>query len=133
MEITLSNLTEILLQWWDFMDEDCTAQRHEYTREEQKELIDRFFLKIKLTSEKNESNLTEINFIAQQISDKEAKEAGYMCAPRWLVTNEEHQAKMLEKGMKAFEEWKKDELATQKIRDEYSYKEYTILNTTKKI
>lgn len=32
----------ILLRWWDFMREDCTANRNEYTEEEQIELINQF-------------------------------------------------------------------------------------------
>jgi hypothetical protein len=38
-------MEEILKAWWDFMDENSTASRYEYTEQEQRELIDSFLAK----------------------------------------------------------------------------------------
>lgn len=34
-----------IIDWWDFMDEDCTANRKDYTEQEQSELLEKFFNK----------------------------------------------------------------------------------------
>ena len=40
--VVSGSLHNTLLKWWDFMDEDCTAHRNEYTEQEQNELLQRF-------------------------------------------------------------------------------------------
>ena len=36
------NISDLLKKWWDFMDEDCTAYRKEYTEDEQIDIINNF-------------------------------------------------------------------------------------------
>jgi hypothetical protein len=38
------SMRDLLFKWWDFMDTDCTANRNEYSEQEQNELFDRFKL-----------------------------------------------------------------------------------------
>jgi len=62
-----------------------------------------------------------IDFLAQLLNDKKARQQGYTASTRWLCTREDLREECKQEVLKEFEEWKEDELVAKKNRDEINH------------
>lgn len=63
-------------------------------------------------------NLTPIDFIAQNLSDQQSKQEGYVAAPRWMALREDLKIKYRKLAEDMFEDWKKEEISSKQAREE---------------
>ena len=65
-----------------------------------------------------EAKLELIDYLAQLVNDQKARQQGYAASTRWLCTREDLKEEFKREALKAFEDWRDDELKAKKIRDE---------------